>query len=392
MKLRVIVVDDTITYRSILADILKEFDYVELLATANTGSVALSKIASLQPDLVTLDQEMPDMTGLEVLERMKEIAPNAGAIMVSSHTAQGGEITIRALELGAFDFVTKPSGGSREEMRRELAEALQARVLQFHRQREIRLLTRGGAGSPVATRAPAAKALPPRPARAGEAATGGPLAARPAASGPVAGSGPVAAKGSEPKTVELVAIGISTGGPNALAQVIPQLPTRLGVPVLLVQHMPPLFTGYLAQSLNDKSALTVKEAEDGELALADHVYIAPGGRHIKVRKSISGRMEIAVTDDPPENNCRPAVDVLFRSIALQYPASCCAVIMTGMGRDGTLGLRLLKRQGAWVIGQDAASCVVYGMPKEAVDAGVVDEVQPLTAIAAAITKAVGRFR
>jgi two-component system chemotaxis response regulator CheB len=186
----------------------------------------------------------------------------------------------------------------------------------------------------------------------------------------------------------LVLIGVSTGGPNALSQMMPRLPANLGVPVFIVQHMPPLFTRSLAESLNERCALQVKEAEDGEIARPNTVYIAPGGKQMKVAPAAGGEIVVQTTDDPPENNCKPSADTLFRSAAFGFPGRSCAVIMTGMGSDGTLGLRLLKRNGCRVIAQDENSCVVFGMPKEAIDAGVVDLVVPLDGIAEEIIRAV----
>jgi two-component system, chemotaxis family, protein-glutamate methylesterase/glutaminase len=187
---------------------------------------------------------------------------------------------------------------------------------------------------------------------------------------------------------ELVLIGISTGGPDALSRMLPQLPGSLAVPVLVVQHMPPLFTKSLADSLAPKCALRVKEAESGEPARPGSVYIAPGGRQMKVTPGPGGEPFIEITDDPAENNCRPAVDYLFRSAANQFAGQAVAVIMTGMGSDGTLGLKLLKRGGAFTIAQDEGTCVVYGMPREAVQAGVIDLVLPLHEIAEGISRAV----
>jgi two-component system chemotaxis response regulator CheB len=187
---------------------------------------------------------------------------------------------------------------------------------------------------------------------------------------------------------ELVAIGISTGGPNALAEMLPKLPANLGVPILIVQHMPVLFTQSLAESLNTKCPFTVKEAKDKESIKAGTAYIAPGGSQMKLLKSPEGDRIISITDDPPENHCKPSVDYLFRSLAHNFPGKSLGVIMTGMGSDGVLGLRLMKRHGGIVIAQDETTCTVFGMPKEAITAGVVDVVSPLHELAAAITKAV----
>ena len=189
---------------------------------------------------------------------------------------------------------------------------------------------------------------------------------------------------ADPGRPELILIGSSTGGPAALARILPEIPGDIGVPVLVVQHMPPVFTKSLAENLAPKCAVRVVEASHGERALPNTVYIAPGGQQMRLGCSAGERPVLEITDDPPENNCRPAVDYLFRSAAGSYPGRTLAVILTGMGSDGAQGLRALKRQGCYVIAQDEPSCIVYGMPKAAVDAGVVDMVLPLDQIAARI--------
>jgi two-component system chemotaxis response regulator CheB len=187
---------------------------------------------------------------------------------------------------------------------------------------------------------------------------------------------------------EVVLIGVSTGGPNALARILPEIPGNIGVPLLIVQHMPPVFTQSLAESLSPKCAVRVREASDGEMIEPNIAYIAPGGRHMRLVTGLEGRKMVQITDDPPENNCKPAVDYLFRSVANNFPGRAMAVILTGMGSDGMLGLRLLKRHPCYVIAQDEATCVVFGMPKAAVEAGVTDSILPLEAIAARITSTV----
>ena len=185
----------------------------------------------------------------------------------------------------------------------------------------------------------------------------------------------------------MILIGVSTGSPGALSSVIPALPANLDSPVFVVQHMPQTFTRPLAANLSSKSALPVTEASDGENALPGHVYLAPGGRHMKLAPGLRGEIFIRVTDDPPENNCRPSVDYLFRSAGLYFPGRSIAVVLTGMGSDGTLGLRLLKRAKCLAIAQDEGSCVVFGMPKAAIETGLVDLILPLDGIAEAITHA-----
>ena len=189
-----------------------------------------------------------------------------------------------------------------------------------------------------------------------------------------------------------VLIGVSTGGPGALAKLVPALPGDLGAPVFIVQHMPAMFTQPLAASLDKKSAIRVKEAQDGETARSNYAYVAPGGRQMKLTPGPKGEIILRITDDPAENGCRPAVDYLFRSAALHFPGRSVAAILTGMGADGTEGLRMLKRGGCFSIAQDEASCVVFGMPKEAIQAGVIDTVAPLDMIGAAIVRSVREVR
>jgi two-component system chemotaxis response regulator CheB len=198
-----------------------------------------------------------------------------------------------------------------------------------------------------------------------------------------------AADGQRRVKSEIVALGISTGGPNALAQVLPKLPPNLGVPVVIVQHMPPIFTQSLANSLDSKCALTVQEAVDGQPILPNVILIAPGGKQMKVATGTDGKARIIrITDAPPENSCKPSVDYLFRSIASHFEARATGVIMTGMGSDGTLGLKLMKRSGAFIIAQDEATCSVYGMPKGPIDAGIVDIISPLDRMAEEIVRTV----
>lgn len=365
MKLRMLVVDDTILYRKIVSDVLAKIPEVELIGTACNGRIALERIEALKPDLVTLDIEMPEMNGLDVLKAMKERKINTGVIVLSSLSVKGSELTIRALELGAFDFLTKSTEGSIEARGDAIENGLISLVRTYRQQQEIRSILRG-------------KVTPtPLPAKQDTNLGSSSVADR-------------MSKITSDLKPEMVVIGISTGGPNALADVLPQIPADLGVPILIVQHMPPLFTQSLAQSLDGKSTIRVKEAQDKEALLANTAYIAPGGKQMKVVAGFGGTKVISITDDPPENNCKPSVDYLFRSVAHNFPGRASAVIMTGMGNDGTMGLRLLKRNGCFAIAQDAASCVVFGMPKEAINAGVIDLIVPLPRIAEEICRTVKR--
>jgi len=362
VSLRVLVVDDTVVFRRIVSDALAGLPGVEVVGTASNGKLALAKMEALRPDLVTLDIEMPEMNGIEVLEGMGRAELKAGVIVLSSVTTRGGEMTVRALELGAFDFITKPDRGTPAENLASLRELLRPMVRAFERRRDIRaMLGRNGAA------APPVEVLAPPPAPQGQEP---PVLRRAFAGTP------------------MVLIGVSTGGPAALAVVLPALPKDLNAPVLVVQHMPAMFTRPLAASLARKSALRVTEAQDGEIALPNCAYVAPGGSHMKVAAGSRGEVVLQITGDPPENGCRPAVDYLFRSVALQFPGRSVAAILTGMGNDGTAGLRMLKRGRCRSIAQDEASCVVFGMPKEAIAAGVIDTVAPLDRIAATIVRSV----
>ncbi len=357
MSTRVLVVDDTVVFRRVVSDALAGVPGVEVVGTASNGKLAMSRMAALKPDLVTLDIEMPEMNGIEVLEAMGAAGIKAGVIMLSSLTVRGGEMTIRALELGAFDFLTKPEGGTPATNLLHLRSRLLPMIQAFERRREIRSILRGDRSTPC-----------PQP------------------------SVPAITAGSIRKLRRtgppMVLIGVSTGGPGALAKLMPALPADLGAPVFIVQHMPPMFTEPLAASLNKNSAIRVKQAQHGETAQSNCAYLAPGGRHMKLIPGPKGEVILHIADDPPENGCRPAVDYLFRSAALHFPGRSVAAILTGMGNDGTEGLRLLKRGGCFAIAQDEASCVVFGMPKEAIQAGVVDTVAPLDLIAAAIVRSV----
>ena len=363
-KIKVLVVDDTIVYRKAVSDVLDEIPGVEVVGVAHNGKIALSKIRTLKPDLLTLDIEMPEMNGIEVLEHLQKEAPEVSAIMVSTLTSEGGDMTMKALELGAFDFLLKPSTTNIADSKKQLRILLTPLIKAFQTGRT----TVGSMGS--------------RPHSPPIRKTG----IRQPAARPAAVSGQTVARRGKS---EIIALGISTGGPNALSRMMPMLPADIGVPIVLVQHMPPVFTRSLAGSLNTKCAITVKEAEDGESIQPNVAYIAPGGKQMKLVASTDGQNRlIKITNDPPENSCKPSVDYLFRSVADYYVGRTTAVIMTGMGSDGTNGLEILKKKGTIVIGQDQASCVVYGMPKAPAEKGLVDVVAPLDRIAAEIVKTV----
>lgn len=355
--LKVLVVDDTVVYRKIVSDVLVELPNVQVVGTAHNGKAALLKVQTLKPDLLTLDIEMPEVNGLEVLVELQKTAPHVGAVMLSTLTSEGGVMTMKALELGAFDFIPKPQSGTMAANKIAVQKALEPILAAFSRsQRTFGRLPRSRPPARIVRQNKPAKTTPPSPTFA-----------------------------AQTRPSSIIGIGISTGGPNALAQLLPRLPADINVPVVIVQHMPPMFTKSLAKSLNQKCVLDVHEAVDGEPLIPNAVYIAPGGKQMKIVAGADGKQRIIkITDDPPENSCKPSVDYLFRSIAEMYVGRATGVIMTGMGSDGSQGLRQMKRNGAFVIAQNEASCVVFGMPKEPIEAGIVDVVAPLNGIASAV--------
>ena len=370
MNTRTLVVDDSASYGSVIRRALEGIAGVEVIGRCANGREALQRIQAEAPDLVTLDIEMPEMNGLDVLRAIRRQSLKTTVIVLSAAGTRARERTIQALELGALDFVAKPDGDGAAENLAALRTRLAPLVAAASYRKEVQILLRGETS---AHRAPAADKVAPIPTPA------------PNAAGDVAPRLNRLAGRAKPA---MVLIGASTGGTEALARIIPRLPAEFNLPVLIVQHMPPLFTQNLANSLNARSALKVQEAQDGETATAGRVYIAPGGSHLKIAAGPGNEIRMRITTDPPENNCRPAVDYLFRSAAVAFPGRAVAVILTGMGRDGTLGLRLLKAGGCLSIAQNEATCAVFGMPKEAIQAGVVDVVAPLDSIGAEIVKAV----
>ena len=342
--MRVVVVEDSNIFRKVVRDTLAELPGVEVVGVAADGDSALAKIGQLKPDLVTLDVEMPQKSGLDVLTELRGRPQRPEVIMVSSLTDSTARATTAALRLGAFDFVLKPSAASIDENRQALHEHLVPKV------HAVMERLAGEKPAPLAAMA----ASPAHPQLADLQKSADDFDAR----------------------ASLIAIGVSTGGPSALAELLPRLPAELPVPILIVQHMPAVFTKSLAEDLNKTSRIAVCEARHRQPVEPGHAYIAPGGQQMKIG-SAGGRAMIQITNDPPEKNCRPSVDYLFRSVAHCYGKDALAVIMTGMGDDGTLGCRLLKRTGASVVVQDEASCVVYGMPRQVADAGLADLIVPL---------------
>ena len=343
--LRILIVDDSRIFRSALENALKEHPGVRVVGSVWSGEKAVEFVRDSPPDLVSLDLNMPGRNGLDTLSDIRELnasrpdRPPVGVLLVSALTDQGAAITVEGLARGAFDFIHKPEGPDDRANALALQRQLFEKIELFEKRRmrwgRVAALPR----KPIATRAPV---------RLGQ--------------------------------YRAVAIGSSTGGPEALAYLLPQLTTRTSVPLFIVQHFGTgSMTRYFADNLGKKCAYRVVEATDGETVEPHTAYIAPGGRHMVLRKQGS-RVRTALNDLPPENNCRPSVDVLFRSVAEVYPRSAIALILTGMGSDGTKGLGPLKRGGAYVIAQDEATSVVWGMPRAAAATGLVDEVLPLECI------------
>ncbi len=351
-KIRVLVVDDSAVYRKILTSILKKDSQIEVLGSAANGKIALELLKKLKPDVITLDLEMPEMDGLETLDHIKKESLPVGVIVFSSHSQAGAKLTFEALEKGAFDFLPKPSNSSFSQNMEKIANSLIPKIkLCYVKKRSFSSRQTRFSDTLYTTSV---------------------------------------RKGFKPEITlipkrDAVAIGSSTGGPSALKEVLSRLDPKTSVPIFIVQHMPPVFTTQLAERLNKICPLTVKEAENGEVVKSKVIYVAPGDYHMEVRKE-NEHVIIKLHKGPPENNCRPSVDVLFRSAAEVYKNKILAIILTGMGNDGFKGAKMLKEKGAYVVAQDEESSVVWGMPGVVAKAGVADEVIPLDKIAKLISE------
>jgi two-component system chemotaxis response regulator CheB len=336
-KIRVLVVDDSVVMRRLLSQAIASDPGLEVAGYAANGRIALGLVNQLAPDIVTLDVEMPVMNGLETLQAMRQAGQRFPIIMFSTLTERGAEATIDALALGASDYVAKPAGMANYNAARDrIQEALLPKIKALCHKRSAT----SGQASPIS--------LSPRPA--------------------------FPRRMSEP--VAVVAIGCSTGGPNALAQILPNFPHDFPVPILIVQHMPPAFTRFLAQRLTSLCQLPVEEAEEGTPVHAGKIVVAPGGYHL-VAEGRKPQTKLHITHDPPENSCRPSVDVLFRSVARAFPNQVLAAVLTGMGQDGLRGCEQLAREGAEIIVQDEATSVVWGMPGFVAKAELADAVLPI---------------
>lgn len=352
MTYRILVVDDSVFMRRIISDLIAEDPELEVIGTARNGKEAVEQVKLHRPHAVTLDVEMPEMNGLEALRHIMKEAPTP-VIMLSSLTQEGASDTIRALELGAFDFLCKPSGS----ISLDLYKVKQ----QLHEKLRVAVKANVKRAAPLAAHA----ASPPKLSPAAPPASG--LAAtRKIETGKIAGL---------TKFEHLIAIGTSTGGPRALHQVVSQLPADLPAPVLIVQHMPPNFTKSLAQRLNDVSRVKVFEAEDGQLLETGTAYVAPGGWHMTAERDSSRGYRIRLTKDEPRSGHRPSVDMLFESLVPLKELKRHAVIMTGMGSDGARGMLSLRQSGAvTTIAEAEQTCVVYGMPRAAAELNAATDV------------------
>jgi two-component system chemotaxis response regulator CheB len=382
-RIRILIVDDSAVMRSLLRAVVNSDAGLEVAGTAADGAGALSSVQTLRPDLILLDVEMPVMDGLRTLRELRTRGQKMPVIMVSSLTQRGAKVTIEALAGGASDYVGKPYGMSdREAATKKLAQELLPK---------IHALTNHSA----AAAAPPAAAFGQSPgALFGQAPSqqpgqgifpGGP---RPPVLLPI--SQPPKAQPIT-STPTVLAIGVSTGGPAALDILLPELPANFPLPVLIVQHMPELFTKLFAERLDGRCKLRVREAAEGDQVRPGTIFIARGNWHMEVHAGVRGAAaQLRLTQGPPENHCRPAVDVLYRTAAAVYGGGVLAVVLTGMGSDGMLGSKIVREHGGTVLAQDQASSTVWGMPGAVTNAGLAHKVLALNAMAPEILRLVSR--
>jgi two-component system chemotaxis response regulator CheB len=353
-KHRVLVVDDSAVMRRLLREALGEETSLEVVGAAANGAIALAMIGQLNPDVITLDIEMPEMNGLEALAEIRQKWPKLPVIMFSTLTERGAVTTLEALTRGANDYVTKPAGGGSLAV---IGERIREQLVP-----KIKTLC----GAAEARKYASAKSSFPAPP-------------------------PASPVQCEAGRVDVVVIGTSTGGPNALAEVVPRLPAELPVPILIVQHMPPIFTRFLAERLSARSSIPVKEAINGVQLLANQVWIAPGDYHLGVIRE-GARVYLTTHQGAPENSCRPSVDVLFRSAASVFGSNTLAVVMTGMGQDGLAGAQEIRAAGGQVLVQDQDTSVVWSMPGSVAHAGLAHAVLPLAQIGPELVRRIRQKR
>jgi len=351
--IRVLVVDDSAVIRKILTEALESDASIQVAGSAPDGRIALAKIPMLNPDVVALDVEMPGMSGLETLVEIRKLYPKLPVIMFSTMTERGAAITLDALALGASDYVTKPSNtGSLDATKKRIETDLIPKV---------KGLCHSGASIKRILELQASKAVVPAKVNL----IGG--------------------------TIDVLAIGTSTGGPNALAEILPSIPRDFPVPIVIVQHMPRPFTRLLAERLAKQSTIPVREGEEGGVLKPGEAWIAPGDFHMTLARDGSG-VRLVLNQEAPENSCRPAVDVLFRSVARVYGAHTLAVVLTGMGSDGVRGSQHVREAGGQVLVQDEATSVVWGMPGQVAAAGLAAGVFPLKEMAQEVDRRVRSSR
>jgi two-component system chemotaxis response regulator CheB len=361
MTLKAFIVDDTITYRKILTDAISTFPDINIIGTAPSGEIALKKIAIDKPDIVFLDVHMPGLNGIETLKQIKTGNPEIAVVMVSGISSRSTSDTIEALQIGAIDFIRKPDNNDVRKNTEQLHNDINSVLRFFDLKMRTRIIQNNSSNNFNHFQK---EELSPIPSE--QLTIAQPLHLL---------------QSKVPQSFGICAIGVSTGGPEALSKLIPKIPEDFPIPIVLVQHMPPLFTKSLAESLSRRSKMKVVEAYENAPITKGTVYLAPGGKHMVLR-NVNGVMVTGINDEPPENSCRPSIDVLFRSVAAHYGDNgVLAVILTGMGNDGLNGVRTLKRKKCLCLTQSESSCVVYGMPRAIDEAGLSDKSLSLEMIA-----------
>jgi two-component system chemotaxis response regulator CheB len=374
--LKVMIVDDSAIYRKLLKDLLSEFELIEVVETALNGELALKKLEFTQVNLILLDIQMPVLDGFATLVEVKDKYPHIDVIMISGITKRQTSITLEAIRKGAFDFITKPIQTDLEKNISNLREALFPIMSHFIWKRLGIKIRHAHAQATV----PPASEKSDMTIQEQTKHTLSKMLTEYHQPQPHVTS-------KKPRKIDVIVIGVSTGGPIALNHIIPLLPADLGVPVLIVQHMPPIFTKSLAEHLASKSILNVVEGRFNEVITKNTVYIAPGGVHMIVKRQ-NDKIKLDFLDTEHVNSCRPSIDVLLDSVREAYKENVLAVILTGMGSDGLNGIRRLKQIRSYTISQSEDSCVVYGMPRVVEEAGLSDEVVHLDFLASRITQLV----
>lgn len=355
-KIKVLIVDDSLLVRRALRECFRSDPEIEVVGVADTGVRALEQIGNLKPDIVTLDIEMPEMDGLETLKTLRAQGSTIPVIMFSKYTSEGATATLEALELGASDAVAKPEthggkGSSCEVAKRQLTTRIRALGRKVLKSQKIVL------------KSEAEKAVVPSHEETFVA----------------------------PQSVEAVAFAISTGGPSALIEIVAALSPDIEVPIFITQHMPPMFTKFLAERLTARGNLPAHEVEDGMIATPGNIYIAPGNYHLEVTRK-DAEVHLNLSQAPHENSCRPSADVMFRSLASAYGPRLLSIVMTGMGQDGKKGCEYVKSHGGIVVAQDEASSLVWGMPRAVISAGLQDGIVPLSGMAKMINESCSRSK